>query len=187
MRSTANQANPGWTDTSPKGGNYDWINDEALYGTLNTHDSLWRRVLERYPKPQDHTVCIIGYGSLPMGIELSQRGYSIIYLAGSQQEADRVKLDCEAQAGFFKTIVVADWRQDVPNATICLFTGLMGGVHTERYIFAWMDMLLRRVDLVLCAEMTEKRNWKRLLDKRYHVNGLKYSQNRYTLLEIERR
>lgn len=185
MQNTANQAKPGWQDASPRGGNYDWINDETLYRTLARHDVLWKRILYRCPNPEKANIVVLGYGSLPMAIELSQRGYSVTYVAQSEPEKERVERDCEVQAGLLVSTLVADWRTDIPKGTVCLFTGLLGQVK-ENLSRKWIELLLRRVDFIVCAEKTSRRDWKKSLDTSFNVHGLEYNKNEYTFLEIER-
>jgi hypothetical protein len=178
--------NEGWSDGSPRGGNYDWISDELYHKTLAVHDVLWRYAVLRFKQEANCPILIIGYGSVPMAIELSQWTYPIIYLAQSEKEAQQVRVDCEHQAGFFEKIVVTDQFVDIPKSRICIFTGFLGNL-TEKQIYKWLDLLTRRCAYVVCAEHTLKKDWKKLLEKRYDVTGLWYKRQEYTFLEIRRR
>ena len=180
--------NEGWTDSSPRtsGKGYDWISDELYEKTLGVHDILWRYAVIRFKIEADCPLLVIGYGSVAIAIELSQWTYPVTYLAQSEEEARQVRVDCEHQAGFFERIVVTDPYVDVPKARVCIFTGLLGSL-TEEQIYKWMDKVVRRCTFVVCAEMTSKKDWKKILEKRYHVTGLWYRRKEYTFLEIRRK
>ena len=180
----------GFTDSSPRTGkdgkNYDWISDELYHKTLGVHDVLWRYAVIRFSNEIACPILLVGYGSVPMAIELSQWTYPITFVAQSDVEARQIAIDCEHQAGFMK-IIIADPYMDVPQARVCMFTGLLGGLKTERQIYKWLDLLTRRCPYVVCAELTTIRDWKKLLQERYHVTGLWYSRQQYTFLEIRRK
>lgn len=179
----------GFVDSSPRnnGKNYDWISDQLYGQTLAVHDIIWRYAVLRFKREEDCPLLVIGYGSVPIAIELSQWTYPVIYLASSEQEADQVRTDCEHQAGFFERLIVTDQFVDVPKARVCIFTGILADLKSKREIYKWLDLLTRRCTYVVCAELTGKRDWKKLLEKRYHVHGLWYSRQKYTFLEIRRR
>jgi hypothetical protein len=170
-----------------KKASYDWISDELYHNTLAAHDVIWRYAVLRFKRESDCPIVVMGYGSLPIAIELSQWTYPIIYIAQSEKEASQVKIDIEHQAGFFNDLIVTDWYKDIPQARICIFTGLLGHLHTTRQIYKWLDLMLRRVDTIVCAEHTVFRDWKKILEKRYNVKGLWYNRNQYTFLEIRRK
>jgi hypothetical protein len=176
----------GFTDSSPRVTEkpYDWISDELYHKTLAVHDVLWRYAVIRFKREADCPILVIGYGSMPIAIELSQWTYPIIYLAQSQTEANQVRTDCEHQAGFLQDLVITDPHKDVPRARVCIFTGLLGTLKNEKQIYKWLDLLVKRCNYVVCAERTSLHDWKRLLEKRYHVRGLWYNRQQYTFLEI---
>lgn len=178
----------GFTDSSPRnnGKNYDWISDELYHNTLAVHDVLWRYAVLRFDNERECPIMVIGYGSLPIAIELSQWTYPIDYIAQSEEEARQVANDNDHQAGYMD-IHILDPYVDVPQARVCIFTGLLGQLESKRQIYQWLDLLTRRCAYVVCAEMTGKRDWKKLLEKRYHVQGLWYSRQKYTFLEIRRK
>lgn len=178
----------GFVDSSPRnnGKNYDWLSDDLYNDTLAIHDVLWRYAVVRFKKEADCPIMVIGYGSLPIAIELSQWTYPVDYIAQSESEARQVANDNEHQAGFMD-IHILDPYVDVPKARVCIFTGLLGQLKNKREILKWMDILTRRCTFVVCAEMTGKRDWKKLLSGRYHVKGLWYNRKQYTFLEIRRK
>lgn len=175
----------GLVDSSPTAGNMRWLSDQQYHTTLGIHELLWRYAVERFPKERECPILILGYGSLPIAIELSQWTYPITYVAQSEKEKKQVITDCAAQAGNLSQLYTLDWYVNVPKARVCIFTGLLGGL-TDRQIYKWMDLVLRRVAYVVCAEHTG-RDWKEILEKRYHVTGIRYNHKKYTFLEIRRK
>ena len=185
------QRNPelGFRDNSPKAGGMDWISDELYNNTLAVHDVLWRYAVIRFPYEKECPVLTIGYGSIPIAIELSQWTYPVSYIAQSWQEKKQVLNDCEHQAGFLKDVYVIDYFRDIPRARVAIFTGLLSKLTTSQ-IYRWLDLSLRRVSVVVCAEMTHGipyYDWREILSKRYDVMGLWYNRKEYTFLEIKRR
>jgi len=167
----------------------DWISDELYNNTLAVHDILWRYAVIRFPYEKECPVLTIGYGSVPIAIELSQWTYPVSYIAQSWEEKKQVLNDCQHQAGFLKDIYVINYWQGIPRARVCIFTGLLSQL-TEKEIYRWLDLVFQSVHVVVCAELTHGypyHDWRKILEKRYDVTGLWYNRKEYTFLEIKRK
>lgn len=186
-RSNAEEARRlGLKDNSPKAGQMPWIKDELYNNTLAVHDVLWRYVVTRFDNEKYCPVTVIGYGSIPIAIELSQWQYPVTYIAWSEKEAEQVRTDCAAQAGFLDKLLVLSPYRRIPKTRIVIFTGLLD-VLTDKEVVRYLTMLADQSVFIVCAELTHSRDWKRLLENTFDVQGLWYNRKQYTFLELRRR
>jgi len=181
--------NWGWRNSSPylsRTKREDrWISDEIYHDTLSTHNPLWRYIIDRYSEESDCPINIIGYGSVPMAIELSQWTYPITFIADNDAELRQAKRDAFVQAGFY-CLKRTDYYSYIPPARVTAFTGLLNKFKKQKDLYRWLDMALKRCREIVCA-VKRDRDWRRELGEKYKVNGLWYNYGRYLLLTIERR
>ncbi len=179
---------PGWTPSESKVGKLsDTLGDEEYHDSLSIHNSLWRYIINRYPKESQAPLLILGYETLPVAIELSQWTYPITYVVGNQAEVDQVKRDAERQAGTFKKLLKIPyfrWVSTYPFSRVAVFIGIIDRM-TDKDVIQWLKNLLKSTTEIVFA-VEDNRNWRDLLSPEFKVIGNSYPKRNWNLIRLSR-
>lgn len=148
------------------------LEDQAYYAMLAYHDPLWRYVVTRFKDEKNCPVVVLGYHAIPIAIELSQWTYPVTYVTDTYEGVKKAQKDCEIQAGFFKDFYYFDFKGNIPQARVAIFMGILDDL-AEDQIHRYLDLLLRRVRVVVCAQKSP-RDWQKILGDRYNVEVYPY-------------
>lgn len=178
----------GWQQSGYKAfQNYGQLSDEEISGSLQLHDPLWRYIVRHYPKEvygqNLATVNVLGYQSLPIAIELSQWQYEVTFLTPYQEHLKLAKKDYEIHAGFIKTNYWFNFYNNVPNASVTTFIGILHQLKPED-MCRFIDMLLRRSEEVVCA-VPDTHEWNDIFEEKYDFYQLKYPGGEGSLLALK--
>ena len=186
----AGHGQKGWKDSGYQADyDRDQLSDEEYAGVLGLHDPVWRYIISHYNKEiydyQNITpVTILGYRSLPIGIELSQWGYPVTFLCQSQAEQEKAKKDCEIQAGFLRDNIWFNFYDNCPKGGVVCFVGVLDAMKSPTRLFTYINLLLRRNHEIVCAVRSNK-NWREILRGKYNYKLIKYPGKPFVMLSIK--
>ncbi len=169
--------------------NYGQLSDEEINESLQLHDPLWRYIVRHYTKEvygeNLAKVNVLGYQSLPIAIELSQWSYPITFLTPFQEHLRKAKKDYEIHAGFVKENYWFNFYNNVPNAAVTTFIGIIHQLQVEN-MYKFIDMLLRRSEEVVCS-VPDTHEWNVLFEDRYDFFEYRYPNGDGFLLSLKER
>ena len=109
---------------------------------------------------------LLGKDLTPLGIELSQWDYEVFMQVKNSGEVGFVRQAAQRQAGFFKDIIVEDYKLNVPKSRVC--------ITFARYndVYRWFNFLVKQSEEVLLIA-DNKRDWKTYLTSKYETKLIK--------------
>lgn len=161
------------------------ISDEEQHSALATHHPLIKEISNREFRPFDFDIenknpdiCVFGYEMFPVGVELSQWGFPVVYVAENEEKANQAKIDSERHAGKFKKIT----HGPIVSSRIAVWGGVLSNMEKGKRK-EFISKSLRCCGMIVCSE-SSRINWERDLGKDYNVRIIRYYSNSYLILHI---
>lgn len=160
----------GWQDSSSQAEqspqDREYYSDEDYLANLRIREPAFRFVIQNFiineKDPSDYLnypVLLIGVGSFPMGIELSQWGYPVTLCIKNKEEERVAEKNALVQNGKFTKIMKYDYLKGVKESKIIVWIDDDSSIPKEQ-TEGWLAYLKTRCQVLIFALKKNKNNHK---------------------------